>query len=691
MTKQSRDRCKQFALILTAMLPGLFFGADVVKADWKSDANDRIEQIRKRDVQITVVNTTIPVQDITVQIQQTRHRFAFGTCIANSQLSNTSYKNFILNHFEWAVCENEAKWESTETLRDSVSYTAADNIYDWCAANGITMRGHCLFWEQPAHVQAWVQSLPYATYPAASELLDEVNERIDSAMNHFKNRYVNWDVNNEMLSDSFYNRLGDNGRVHMFQAANAVDPNCKLFMNEYSGNSFGGYNGSAYAIRANTLISMGAPIQGLGVQGHVASPVNPQSYYNDVLQPLAAAGLPIWVTEYDVDATDVNQRANDLEGFFRICFSHSSVEGIIMWGFWQDSMWRNNAYIVNSDWTLNAAGIRYEALLNEWTTSTSGFTGSSGDFDFRGFHGTYEITLSAPGQTTEVHTITLEPGAGAAVFELQTLLTPPPPGLDVGILGFWATGLTHTQEAGSKRALIFIAHEETTSGSVTLTSVTYGGQPMTKITEQSAVSTSGNYVAAFILNEAQISAAENSTFVPTWSGTTTTTTYASVFLSTVNQINPVGAKNSASTTTSGTNTIATPTLSTNDGDMVILGATCGNGGSYTVNNGFTEGTDQSISPATGHTGVTGRKSATGKGEIPSVTHTGANRQALIGFVIQVSPWLYGDITDNGIVDEEDLLLFIEHWMTDDCSTLDLNSDCRIDLFEMAQISSNWLL
>jgi hypothetical protein len=43
--------------------------------------------------------------------------------------------------------------------------------------------------------------------------------------------------------------------------------------------------------------------------------------------------------------------------------------------------------------------------------------------------------------------------------------------------------------------------------------------------------------------------------------------------------------------------------------MVILGATCGNLGSYTLNNGFTEGIDQAVGASNGITGVTGHKSA----------------------------------------------------------------------------------
>jgi hypothetical protein len=67
--------------------------------------------------------------------------------------------------------------------------------------------------------------------------------------------------------------------------------------------------------------------------------------------------------------------------------------------------------------------------------------------------------------------------------------------------------------------------------------------------------------------------------------------------------------------------------------MVILGAVCGNNGSYTLTGGFTEGTDQSVG-YNGHTGVTGSKSATGANEVPGADFFGTvNRQAIIGFVV----------------------------------------------------------
>ena len=394
---------------------------NVVEAgDWKEEANARIEQIRKRDAHITVVNPSgHPISNVNVQIQQTKHRFAFGSCINYRVLSNVNYADFFKNHYEWAVMENESKWYSNEPTQGNVTYTTADNIYNWCAANEITMRGHCIYWEANSVVQDWIKNLSYAPLPQTSPLRTAVENRMNSAVNHFKGEFVHWDVDNEMLHGSFYkDRLGDAIHPWMFQAAHAIDPNCKLFVNDYS--VVAGNQTEAYKAQIQDLLDNNAPVQGIGAQCHFSgSTIEPLTVYSR-LDSLAEMNLPIWCTEYDFAAADVNVRADALENLYRTAFSHPSVEGILMWGFWQESMYRSDAYIVDSNWTLNAAGQRYEDLLDEWTTSDSNTTDADGNVNFRGFHGTYEITLSAPGETSEIHTIDLVPGDATQQFIIVT-------------------------------------------------------------------------------------------------------------------------------------------------------------------------------------------------------------------------------------------------------------------------------
>jgi GH35 family endo-1,4-beta-xylanase len=776
MAHEQSAHAKSVTSVLTLCL--LFGVAEAVRGDWKSEANARIEQIRKRNAEITVVDSNDqPVPGVSIQIDQIKHHFAFGSAINWLVLYNANYADFFRNHFEWAVCESEAKWPTIEQTRDVENYYWSDNIYNWCNNNGIIMRGHCLFWEQGSQVQQWVKDLNYAPYPTPSELLDEIDERITSAVSHFTGKYRHWDVDNEILASDFYNRFGEAGRVHMFQLAHAVDPCCKLFMNEYTGNSFGSYDPDGYIARANSLRAMGAPIDCLGIQSHLSIDVNldPQRYYNDILQPLATqVGLPLWITEFDVPHWDVNQRADNLEKFYRMAFSHPSVEGVLMWGFWENAHWRDNAYIVDANWVLNEAGLRYEALMDEWTTNDVDGTNLAGKANFRGFHGTYEITLSAIGQTPEIHIIELEPGETPAQFLLQTDIfpvpedVPPTPdplvwgavptptsptsitmtaatavddswpvryffecttdansssdwqknptytatGLNPGtryefrvkardnapipnetgwsgtesattyaapvdIIGSWVTDTTHTKEPGANRALIFIAHaEDDEDPSIVLDSVSYGGQPMTKIVESVVGYTINSrvYVAAFILNEADINVADGDTFDVSWNQTPDSAAYISVFFANVDQAAPVDA-NASNGTMSGS-TITTAELPTNNADMVIVAATCSGTGTYTVNNGFTTAYEL---PITAADAVVGYKSATGFPETPSVTHvTSTNRQVIIGFVLKQAPLVTGYQTCSDVQAGGDGLLS------------DLNGDCYVDYLDLETVALYWL-
>jgi GH35 family endo-1,4-beta-xylanase len=385
---------------------------------WKQDANARIEQFRKRDARITVVNPSgNHIRDVNVQINQIKHRFALGSCINSNVLNDANYANFFKNHYEWAVMENESKWYYDEPTQGNVSYTTADNIYNWCAANGITVRGHCIYWEAESVVQDWIKNLSYAPLPATSALRTAVENRMNSAVNHFKGKFVHWDVDNEMLRNSFYkDRLGEAIHYWMFQAAHAIDPNCKLFVNDYG--VVAGGDTDAYKAEIQDLIDNTAPVQAIGAQCHfTGNTIDPYTVY-DRIDSLSQMGLPIWCTEFDFQQPDVNVRADGLEILYREAFSHPAVEGILSWGFWEKSFWEPNCFIVDANWVLNEAGRRYESLLDEWTTNDANITGYAGDVNFRGFHGTYEITLTVAGAVPEVRTIVLEPGQVPAEFTL---------------------------------------------------------------------------------------------------------------------------------------------------------------------------------------------------------------------------------------------------------------------------------
>jgi endo-1,4-beta-xylanase len=397
--------------------PGVNFYVDDANAeqvgDWHTLVQGLTEQYRKRQETLMVLSPTgEPVSGATVDVNQVKHDFAFGSAINTNVLSSSSYAKFFREHFEWAVCENESKWYSNEATQGHVTYSNADKIYTWCNQNGITMRGHCLYWDATNTVQSWLKAL------GTEDLLAAVHSRMESAVPHFKGKFMHWDINNEMVPNHYYeDRLGNEIRVWMFQRAHELDPNCLLFVNEYNVVDGGSnYNGCVQLVQ--WLLANNAPVQAIGTQSHVGSGFNRLDIISR-FNGLAAFGLPIWCTEFDVDEKDVSKRATELEDFYRIAFSQPAVKGIMMWGFWQSSMWRSNAWIVDTNWTVNAAGRKYEDLIKEWTTNTEGTTDANGVMTFRGFHGAYQITITPPNDAPVKVSVDLPPGDLAASCVIQ--------------------------------------------------------------------------------------------------------------------------------------------------------------------------------------------------------------------------------------------------------------------------------
>jgi hypothetical protein len=239
-----------------------------------------------------------------------------------------------------------------------------------------------------------------------------------------------------------------------------------------------------------------------------------------------------------------------------------------------------------------------------------------------------QITATSPAHaagTADVQ-VTTPDGTSANTAADDYAYVPP-----VTLLGSWSTGLTHTAEAGSDRLLVFVAGYED-GASPTLSTVTYGGQTLTKVNDVTTGTTNIAHVEIWILDESGIAAASGSTFVPTWTSAPANPMYAHAFFADVDQTTPTGAQEVAETASSTPNPLTTTALATNSGDMVVVGAVSGNDGSYTPQNGFTEGNDQTAGSTT--TMGTSYKAASGSSETPSMLHSGPNRQVIAGVVLR---------------------------------------------------------
>ncbi|KAL7142028.1 hypothetical protein ABFS83_08G095000 [Erythranthe nasuta] len=349
----------------------------------------RTDKIRKRDI-ILNLNTSdsFPLVGTYLKIEQTQNSFPFGSCINRSNIDNEDFVDFFTKNFNWSVFGNELKWYWTEPQQNNFNYKDADEMLTFCEARNIQLRGHCIFWEVESTVQSWLRAL---TKP---DLATAVQNRLTGLLTRYKGRFKHYDVNNEMLHGSFYqDRLGKDTRVNMFKTANQVDPTPALFVNDYHVEDGCDSKSSPekYTQQILDLRARGAPVGGVGIQGHIDSPVGP--IVCSALDKLAILGLPIWFTELDVSSENEFVRGDDLEVMLREAFAHPAVEGVVLWGFWEMFMSRDNAHLVNAEGEVNEAGKRYLAFKEEWLSRACGCVDGEGQFEFRGFHGSYEVEV----------------------------------------------------------------------------------------------------------------------------------------------------------------------------------------------------------------------------------------------------------------------------------------------------------
>jgi endo-1,4-beta-xylanase len=69
----------------------------------------------------------------------------------------------------------------------------------------------------------------------------------------------------------------------------------------------------------------------------------------------SSTGLPVYITEYDIDLSDDEQQRVQYADHFPMFMSNPNVKGVTIWGYIKGSTWRSNTGIMSSDGTMRPA------------------------------------------------------------------------------------------------------------------------------------------------------------------------------------------------------------------------------------------------------------------------------------------------------------------------------------------------
>ncbi|MBL8214536.1 MAG: endo-1,4-beta-xylanase [Bryobacterales bacterium] len=388
-------------------------------APWRAEAAARIDEHRKSSLVVRVVDAAgKPVPEAGVQVRMQRHAFGFGTAVTAAGLLGTTrddeiYRARFLELFNKAVLENDLKWPGWQA-----NPQRALDALAWLRARDIPARGHNMVWPNWQYLPADLRTL--AT--DAGALRARIDQHILDVGSRTRGQVVDWDVVNEPIPNRVLQEvLGDDELVRWFQLARSVDPDVRLFINEYDIETGGGLNrrkqDQFYAL-IEDLLAKGAPVTGIGIQGHFGSNVTTPPRVYEILDRFARLNLPIQITEFDITTLDEQLQADYTRDYLTICFSHPALNSFLMWGFWEGRHWRPEAALFRRDWSEKPnAGAWRDLIYREWWTNADGVTSEEGAFEVRGFLGDYEVTVEAGGRQFQQN-YRLEKDSAPLVFTL---------------------------------------------------------------------------------------------------------------------------------------------------------------------------------------------------------------------------------------------------------------------------------
>jgi GH35 family endo-1,4-beta-xylanase len=235
-----------------------------------------------------------------------------------------------------------------------------------------------------------------------------------------KGRLEQWDVMNEPFDNhDLMDLLGKDVMVDWYQEARATDPGAKLFINDYSILSGGGGTSphrDAYESTIQYLLDKGAPLDGIGMQGHFGNALTAPEDMLEILGRYAKFKKPIFITEYDVVIDDEALAGDFTRDLLTTLFSHPQVGGFLMWGFWDGAHWKKNAPLFHEDFSPKPALQNYKDLVfGKWWTKAQAKTDAKGGCAVRGFLGDYEVEVQKGGKKTKGKAVL---GAGGTAVSL---------------------------------------------------------------------------------------------------------------------------------------------------------------------------------------------------------------------------------------------------------------------------------
>lgn len=334
----------------------------------------------------------------------------------------------VISQFNQVTAENDMKWQLIHPREgaDGYDFGPADAFVEFGVGQGMQVVGHTLVWhsQTPNWVFAGTNPPPVLTNaatgsatgaatltransdsntsantnltatnevgrrrfppgfgrydgPRASrdELLQRMRDHIRTVVGRYRGKVKVWDVVNEAVADGsgtnvlrnslWFEIIGPDFIAQAFRAAHEADPEAILRYNDYGLENPIKRRKAIALVRS--LLEQGVPVHAIGSQAHV-NLATTFEVMDQALTELGTLGLPIHITELDVNSAEGGQRGTGADvganaaatqgglvddasrrqadvyaGLFRAFVKHrASVRMVTFWGPNDANSWRAN-------------------------------------------------------------------------------------------------------------------------------------------------------------------------------------------------------------------------------------------------------------------------------------------------------------------------------------------------------------
>jgi endo-1,4-beta-xylanase len=380
-----------------------------------------IDKARKSDATVRVVGADgKPVAGAQVRVEQTRHSFLFGCNIYRfdrfqKPAENEAYKKRFAELFNAATVG--FYWRSYEPRRGRPNYEYTDQVVAWCRARGVRMKGHPLLWGHQAGVPTWSKGQPPA---------DVQRKRVTDIIQRYAGKVHFWEVVNEP------SHVRSVKIDPPYRWAREADPNAYLIVNDYyvMANGYPPF----FALLTKAAAD-GVPFDGVGIQAHEPRTMRfPLERVRKILDQYAALGKELHITEFTPSSGGQRITGSHLKGvwdekaqadyavkFYKACFAHPAVMAVTWWDLCDNGSWLKGGGMLRADLSPKPVYTQLKKLIHtDWKTRTASKTDAAGKLAFRGFHGSYTITVDTPSGPIEAKRRLAKAGPNQWVVKLGT-------------------------------------------------------------------------------------------------------------------------------------------------------------------------------------------------------------------------------------------------------------------------------